>query len=74
MRLNWLGRASMNSALRAMGQYYSAHWMERLGGRIEGGRVLEVGCGGGVGVQIILERFGAGLTTDCTDATDRIHP
>lgn len=33
--------------------------MERLGRRVEGGRVLEVGCGGGAGVRILLERFGA---------------
>ena len=59
MKLNWLGRASMNNALRSLGQYYEASWMERLGGRVEGGRALEVGCGRGVGVQIILERFGA---------------
>jgi ubiquinone/menaquinone biosynthesis C-methylase UbiE len=59
MRLNWLGRATMNNWLRVLAQYYAAHWMERLGGRLEGGRALEVGCGRGVGVQIILERFGA---------------
>ena len=59
MRLNWLGRASMNNGIRALGQHYSARWMERLGGRVEGGRVLEVGCGRGVGVEIILQRFGA---------------
>src|SRR5205809_3011263 len=59
MKLNWLGRATMNNAVRSLGQSYSAYWLERLGGRVEGGRVLEVGCGGGVGVKIILERFGA---------------
>lgn len=59
MRLNWLGRATMNNVLRSLGQQYDASWLERLGGRVEGGRVLEVGCGRGVGVQIILERFGA---------------
>ena|SRR5438093_2996277 len=59
MRLNWLGRASMNNGIRALGQHYSARWMERLGGRVQGGRVLEVGCGRGIGIEIILERFGA---------------
>jgi ubiquinone/menaquinone biosynthesis C-methylase UbiE len=59
VRLNWLGRATMNNALRALGQQYVASWLERLGGRVDGGRVLEIGCGRGVGVQIILERFGA---------------
>lgn len=59
MRLNWLGRASMNNAIRAWGQRYAVSWMERLGGRVQGGRVLELGCGRGVGVQLIFERFGA---------------
>jgi len=59
VRLNWLGRASMNNAIRSLGQHYAASRLERLGGRVEGGRALEVGCGRGVGVRIILERFGA---------------
>src|SRR5437870_2535104 len=49
----------MNNAARSLGQHYAASWLERLGGGVEGGRALEVGCGRGVGVQIILERFGA---------------
>ena len=60
MRLNWLGRAAMNSSARALMQReYVAPLLERLGGRVEGGRALEVGCGGGLGVEIILDRFGA---------------
>jgi ubiquinone/menaquinone biosynthesis C-methylase UbiE len=49
----------MNNPARSLGQYYTASWLERLGGRVEGGRVLEVGCGRGAGVKIILERFRA---------------
>jgi len=49
----------MNNGIRSLGQQYDASWLKRLGGRVDGGRVLEVGCGRGVGVQIILERFGA---------------
>ena len=52
MRLNWLGRATMNNAARRLGQYYTAYWLEWLGGRV-------LGCGCGTGVRIILERFGA---------------
>jgi ubiquinone/menaquinone biosynthesis C-methylase UbiE len=36
-----------------------APFLERLGGCVEGGRALELGCGRGVGGEIILERFGA---------------
>ena len=49
----------LNSPARAIAQAYVASRMERLGGRVAGGHVLEVGCGGGVGVTIIIEQFGA---------------
>ncbi|MFN0159007.1 MAG: class I SAM-dependent methyltransferase [Bacteroidota bacterium] len=59
MKLNVLGRASMNSSARRVAQTYVAALWERLGGQVQNGRVLEVGCGGGVGVIIIVQRFGA---------------
>jgi ubiquinone/menaquinone biosynthesis C-methylase UbiE len=60
MKLNWLGRAAMNGSLRGvMQRRYVAPLLERLGGRVPGGRAVEVGCGGGRGVEIILDRFGA---------------
>ena len=59
MRLNWVGRASMNSPFRRLAQDYIASLFERIGGRVEGGRVLEVGCGGGYGIELILKRFKA---------------
>src|SRR5262245_56683754 len=59
MRLNWLGRAAMNNPARRLAQRYVASWFERLGGHVDGGHALEVGCGGGAGIEIILERFRA---------------
>lgn len=50
----------MNNPLRAgLQRRYEAVLLERLGGRLEGRRVLEIGCGRGVGTEIIFERFGA---------------
>jgi ubiquinone/menaquinone biosynthesis C-methylase UbiE len=60
MKMNAIERLCMNNPVRAMIQRrYEAPLLEDLGGRVDGMRVLEVGCGQGVGTEIILERFGA---------------
>ncbi|HEX7318515.1 MAG TPA: class I SAM-dependent methyltransferase [Pyrinomonadaceae bacterium] len=60
MKLNAVEKALMNNPVRALVQRrYEAPLMEGLGGRAEGGRVLELGCGRGVGTEIIFRRFGA---------------
>lgn len=60
MKLNRFEKALMNNPVRAWIQRrYEAPWLEHFGGRVEGLRVLEVGCGRGVGTQIIFEHFGA---------------
>lgn len=60
MKLNRIEKAVMNNPVRALIQRrYEAPWLERLGGRVDGLCVLEVGCGRGVGTQIIFEHFGA---------------
>ena len=60
MKLNRAEKALMNNPVRALVQRrHEAVLMERFGGRVEGGRVLEIGCGRGVGTEIIFERFGA---------------
>src|SRR5262245_33944608 len=50
----------MNNPVRAAFQRrYEAALLERLGGQFEGKRVLEIGCGRGIGTEIIFERFAA---------------
>ena len=60
MKLNRVEKALMNNPVReALQWYYEAPLLERLGGRAEGMRVLEIGCGRGVGAEVIVRRFGA---------------
>lgn len=60
MRLNTAERWLVNNPARAWVQsHYEVPLLRRLGGRVEGGRVLEVGCGRGVGLPLLLSEFGA---------------
>jgi ubiquinone/menaquinone biosynthesis C-methylase UbiE len=60
MLLNRLETALMNNPIRAAIQRrFEAGRLLALGGRVDGGIALEVGCGRGVGTELILDRFGA---------------
>jgi ubiquinone/menaquinone biosynthesis C-methylase UbiE len=64
VKLNLWERILVNNPLRAMVQHHlEAPRLLRLGGRLDGRKVLEIGCGRGVGVEVILQRFGAAHVT-----------
>lgn len=74
MKLNTVEKALMNNPVRAaLQRHYEAPLLQRLGGTVDGGRVLEVGCGRGVGTQLILERFRAGHVTAFDLDPDMVH-
>jgi ubiquinone/menaquinone biosynthesis C-methylase UbiE len=67
MLLNKVEKLLMNNPVRgAVQRHYEARRLRHMGGIMAGGRALEIGCGRGVGVEIILDRFGA----DTVDAFD----
>jgi ubiquinone/menaquinone biosynthesis C-methylase UbiE len=68
MRLNIIEYLVMTNPLRGVVQrHVEARWMElAAGGKRRAGKALEIGCGRGIGVEIILNRFGA----DTVDALD----
>ena len=67
MLLNRVEKAMMNNPLRAaLQRSFEAHRLLEMGGAMRGGRALEIGCGRGVGTELILDVFGA----DRVDAFD----
>jgi ubiquinone/menaquinone biosynthesis C-methylase UbiE len=70
--LNQLEFLLMNNPVRASVQkYFEGPRLERMGGVMAGGCALEIGCGRGVGVEIILDRFGA-TRVDAVDLDPRM--
>lgn len=60
MKLNAVEKLLMNNPIRSFVQRTKeAGLFERFGGKTPGQKVLEIGCGRGVGTEIILERFEA---------------
>ena len=60
MRLNRAEKLLMNNPVRAhLQRHLEVRWLKQLGGAVDGGAALEVGCGQGVGARLILDEFGA---------------
>ena len=71
MLMNRVETALINSfPRRALQRFYEVPLLARLGGRVPGGRALEIGCGSGYGTRLILDRFGA-ATVDAVDLDPR---
>ncbi|MEW5737016.1 MAG: class I SAM-dependent methyltransferase [Thermodesulfobacteriota bacterium] len=67
MLLGTLEKQAMNNPVRAASQrHYEAPRLLRLGGPAKGARALEMGCGRGEGIKIILDIFEAS-TVDAFD-------
>jgi ubiquinone/menaquinone biosynthesis C-methylase UbiE len=72
MILNQLEFLLMNNPVRAFIQrHFEGPRLERMGGVMAGGCALEIGCGRGVGAEIILDRFGA-TRVDAVDLDPRM--
>jgi ubiquinone/menaquinone biosynthesis C-methylase UbiE len=65
MKLNTVERLAMNNPLRAAHQHRrEAEWFRSLSGdRLRGQHVLEIGCGRGVGAEVLLDRLGVAHVT-----------
>ena len=60
MKLNFTERLLVNNPARALVQrLYEVPLLRKLGGSVEGNRVLEVGCGRGEGLTLLLDQFHA---------------
>lgn len=60
MKMNRLEKLIMDNPVRwAIQRYYATPVLQRISRGVRAGRALEIGCGIGAGIEIILEHFGA---------------
>jgi ubiquinone/menaquinone biosynthesis C-methylase UbiE len=60
MKLNFAEQLLVNNRVRAAVQmFYEGPLLRKLGGTVRGGTVLEIGCGRGAGIEVILRQFDA---------------
>jgi ubiquinone/menaquinone biosynthesis C-methylase UbiE len=72
MLLNRLEFTLMNNPVRAaLQRHVEARRFLRMGGPLPGAKALEIGCGRGVGVELILDVFGA-ASVDAFDLDPRM--
>jgi ubiquinone/menaquinone biosynthesis C-methylase UbiE len=58
MKLNLAEQLLVNNRVRAAVQrFYEGPLLRKLGGTVMGGTALEIGCGRGAGVEVILRQF-----------------
>ena len=72
MLLNRLELLLMNNPVRAgVQRRFEARWLLEMGGLSAGAAALEMGCGRGIGAEIILDLFGA-ASVDAFDLDPRM--
>ncbi len=57
--MNWLEKAFINSSLHEKELRKWLRFMLQAGGDVKGGKVMEIGCGRGMGVDVLFDLFGA---------------
>lgn len=58
MKLNFAEQVLVNNRIRAAVQmFYEGPLLRKMSGTVPGGTVLEVGCGRGAGIEVILRQF-----------------
>lgn len=57
--MNRFEKVLMNNPIRsAIQRYFEVPKLLKMGGKLQGGKVLEMGCGRGIGTELILDFFG----------------
>jgi ubiquinone/menaquinone biosynthesis C-methylase UbiE len=57
MKLNWAERWVVNNPSRVIQQRFEIHWLKKWGLLRPGAKVLEIGCGRGIGAGLIHREF-----------------